>query len=827
MADEDKPEHEIDLKYEKNKQIDLKEKSYSTRQVETSVALLASPETEVVLEALLFISKYADFNRNNLLALIKTDIIEKLFENFHKNICILRVSLRLLSVMLDTEDAICEMDQEKYDPQIVEISQMYIDSKDQHVKQFCVEILAKIANSCRITTLIFKTDLFNPIFDNMKAAKDTNILYYTMLLFYELIDAPAAVTMLSECPKFDLSIIMSDLNHKEERISNMALDIVEKLSRYGLTFLQESFRKLSLVEKMFKIIMDDEKTNQHSIAIRVIHNCLNSEETCSYFVESLEFLELCQWVKICHPKFLLPIIEVFIKLTSIPELKQTLFDLSVEESILYFYRFKNKSVINKTCEAVSNMTTHKYCCEAMLTPVIAGTLIEILENQTDEEDPFNEVVLKTVFHFIRRYYKAMDIFLSKNFKIILLDYFFGKVHVIKEESFLMILEILYRCMAHPVYQQEFMNEQILNEVLKWFQSNCVKAASLCCEIMTNILTLDDFRKFFFQKSGPQIFLNILKSAEDINLITQILYFIFACFVYENLAMAFLHNGLLAALKNYNELIFEKIPICKRLFIMALEFYPPIKFYETGRMEITDKLPNKFYLINGQWHGSFPFLEVLEMLYVSPYPTIYLIDYSYEVVKTPNLQGFSQSSLKSSKSSSKSLSTLSVPSAPSVFNINYGQITRDIFLPRYIYHLKKFEQVMEGPMEKRICFLAEYVDTLLSGPTAKLTAPQKIHEYKLHIQCLKKKLGNNIIPIGFLRLGFHCERALLFKALADKICIPCSLVKGSLRIYWNEVALFENVDNETRIRFYVVDLMHDLGNLMLVGSREANKYCNIN
>ncbi|KAL1505666.1 hypothetical protein ABEB36_005173 [Hypothenemus hampei] len=828
-------EQEKPTKLDKTKQSDLKEKIYTTRQVDTSVTILDSPENDVVLEALLFLSKYADINKNNVVNLVKIGTVEKLLNNLKKNICILRLSVRLLSNLLGCEEGIYELDQDKYNDKVIDIATMYMEHKDSHVKGFCVEILAKIANSCRITTLIFKVDLFNPIFDHMRSLKSGNVLYFTMLLFYELINAPAAVCVLPECPRYDLNVIISHLHHKENKISNIVLDILEKLSRYGLPFLQESLKKYGVMEKMFKIVMNEEKLEQHQHAFNIIHNCLNSNETCSYFVESIEFLELCQWLKTCNPKFFLPLIEIFITLTAIPEMKQILFDLSVEETIMYFFKYKNKLLINKTCKAISNMTTHKYCCETMLTPVIADILIEILQRQNDEEDRYNEVALKTVFHFTRRYARALSIFLDRNFSPVLLNYFLEKSEYITEESFLMVLEILYKCLVHPAYQKDFLTEEILNKILQLFRNGSVTVSTMCCEIMSNIVTLESFRKFFLRKKGASVCMEVLNNTNDLNLLTQTFFLIFCCLVYEDVAMVLLHSGLIGIMKKINSYILEKIPIHKKVKKLALQFYPPIKFYETGRMEITEKLPNKFYVINGLWNGPFPFLEILEMMHVSPYSTIYIVDYSYEVVKGSEIEIPSQISLgtvessvsRSSGSLTESESNISTPEVPSVFDINYGHISKDVFLPRYIYHLQKYEKYIEGGIENRIRLLAEYVDILLCGVKENLTLPQKIHEYRLHIECLKQKLGNNIIPVGFLRMGFHCERALLFKALADKICIPCSLVKGSLKVYWNEVALFEETENQKQIKFYIVDLIHHIGNLMLVGSREANKYCNFN
>ncbi|XP_030750535.1 uncharacterized protein LOC115878252 [Sitophilus oryzae] len=814
----EKGDKAIASKLDKSKQTEIKEKLYNTKQVETSITILDSPEVDIVLEALLFISKYADLNKNNSVFLIKKGLIPKLTQNLSKNICILRLSLRLFTEVLNFEEALNEIDQEIYDETFLQITDMFIDHKDVHVRQYCIEILSKIAAMPRIAVLIFKIDLLSPVLENIKFSKNSTVQYYTLLLFFRLMDIPAAISAVPECNNYD----------------------PKKITSFKLSFLQDGFKTVHLVEKLLAIIMRDSREEQHEKAIQILLNCIQSEETSTYFIESIEFLELCQWIKTCHPKYLTPLIEVFLKLSSVPEIKQMLFDLSVEESVLYFFRYSNKFVINKTCQTVSNLTTHKYCCEQMLTPVIASTLLDILNRQNDEEDPYNEIALKTIFHFIRRYNRAIEIFMAKEFKPILLNYFLVKSKLIADESFAMVLEIIYRCLVHPLYQQEFISSELFVELLTLFKESTPSVSSLCCEILTSVLPTQDFRKCFLQKNGPKTFLNVMENCQDVELLTQILYFLFSSLVYEDVAMAFLHGGLIRSLRKFDEFLKSKIPLIKKVLNMALGYYLPIKFFEMGRLEVTEKLPNRFYLINGPWTAPFPFLDVLENIHVSPYQTIYVVDYSLEVVKENLPELKSQTSLLISKSYSKSFesspsikkspenSNLTITSHDSgTFDINYGGISSDPYLPRYIYHIQKYEKYLQGDIQTRCRFLAEYIDTLLCGPKEHLTLPQKIHEYKLQIECLKNKLGNNIIPIGYLRLGFHCERALLFKALADKVSIPCSLVKGNLKIYWNEVAVFEGLDTDEKVKFYVVDLIEDLGNLMPVGSREANKYCNNN
>lgn len=97
---------------------------------------------------------------------------------------------------------------------------------------------------------------------------------------------------------------------------------------------------------------------------------------------------------------------------------------------------------------------------------------------------------------------------------------------------------------------------------------------------------------------------------------------------------------------------------------------------------------------------------------------------------------------------------------------------------------------------------------------------------------QSQLGSNIIPIGCVRHGGHVERSLLFKAIADKIGLPASLVRGDNEHMWNEVPM--NVmargrlqKHQKSITYGVVDLLMDVGKLMLVGSEEAKNYCKMN
>ena len=60
-------------------------------------------------------------------------------------------------------------------------------------------------------------------------------------------------------------------------------------------------------------------------------------------------------------------------------------------------------------------------------------------------------------------------------------------------------------------------------------------------------------------------------------------------------------------------------------------------------------------------------------------------------------------------------------------------------------------------------------------------------YKFHISEVKVKLNSNVIPIGLIKQGTFYHRALLFKAICDRLGLaPCTLVRGDFNRSWNIV-----------------------------------------
>lgn len=148
---------------------------------------------------------------------------------------------------------------------------------------------------------------------------------------------------------------------------------------------------------------------------------------------------------------------------------------------------------------------------------------------------------------------------------------------------------------------------------------------------------------------------------------------------------------------------------------------------------------------------------------------------------------------------------------------------DPMLVSYVEECKKATSSLLT-IREQIEVLAKYVCDKMGGPVPKDEIAT--FSFELPISQLKYDLNSNVIPIGKINAGIYYHRALLFKALSDRVGISCSLVRGDYGRGWNEVRLRDSVEaNEPKMhpKTYLVDLMHNPGDCLLAGMPEAVVY----
>lgn len=149
---------------------------------------------------------------------------------------------------------------------------------------------------------------------------------------------------------------------------------------------------------------------------------------------------------------------------------------------------------------------------------------------------------------------------------------------------------------------------------------------------------------------------------------------------------------------------------------------------------------------------------------------------------------------------------------------------DATLYKYIDEVTEKIQPLPTTREQ-VKALAMFVAERMGGPIER--GQLSNFGWELPLSQIKFELKCNIIPLGKIKAGIHVHRALLFKTLADKIAVSCSLVRGEYNRAWNEVLLPEDDYSPGAPKFppktFIVDLIHEPGNLLRFDTPEAQSY----
>ncbi|KAK3009808.1 hypothetical protein RJ639_014016 [Escallonia herrerae] len=106
-------------------------------------------------------------------------------------------------------------------------------------------------------------------------------------------------------------------------------------------------------------------------------------------------------------------------------------------------------------------------------------------------------------------------------------------------------------------------------------------------------------------------------------------------------------------------------------------------------------------------------------------------------------------------------------------------------------------------------IADLVVDKMGGPVS--DADEMLKRWTLRRNELRNCLNTIILPLGCLDVGLSRHRALLFKVLADRMNLPCMLVKGSYYTGTDEGAVnLIKFDNGSE---YIIDLMGAPGTLI--------------
>nr|XP_057916785.1 armadillo repeat-containing protein 3-like [Doryrhamphus excisus] len=269
---------------------------------------------------------------------------------------------------------------------------------------------------------------------------------------------------------------------------------------------------------------------------------------------------------------------------------------------------------------------------------------------------------------------------------------------------------------------------------------------------------------------------------------------------EPTAVAMCKFGALEMLHEINQSENSKTKFSEFALNSLIQASLSLKYGLTGYLASTDVITDGFFDAGKFWFGQKVLtLEELSMEPVNQRLTVIAVNASIE----------------------------NIDDGAQPFESPQGKVMDDVTLQLLVREVKESILLLSDEVEQYAA-LARRVCDAMGGATEK----DELHRFGwlLHICLLKCQLQCNVVPIGMISKGFYCHRALLFKYLADCIGMRCTLVRGDNNRAWNEVLVYKEDTSSNGYSIqpccYIVDLMHQPGNLIGANTAAAIRYNSI-
>lgn len=398
------------------------------------------------------------------------------------------------------------------------------------------------------------------------------------------------------------------------------------------------------------------------------------------------------------------------------------------------------------------------------------------------------------------------------------------------------------------WRSEMVRLGIIPSLITAMQSVDTDVQNKACQTLSALICDADARNEVQNEGGLLHLINLIKSNHE-SVRRNASWALTLCCVDASITAEVTKQGGLSVLQEVNMSDTRRSPFTEAALERVLDNNLSAKYSLTGLLKPDNIINDGFYDLGKVQEGSdIPSLEILGKEPVNQKRPIFYIN-SIEpkqtktkiVLKIPKTETTQQSPSKpKSKSESRAKSKTkeekqigdespkqeskkSNEKASKKRKTSEWQPPMDNNLPSYIEQCKQEILVLQSTKEQ-ITALAKFVSEKMGGTIAKDDVTK--FSFELEISQLKLELNSNVIPIGMVELGIYYHRALLFKTLADRIAVPCSLVRGDYGRAWNEVRLCpaEQPDGLTYPpQTFIVDLMHEPGELFLQGTPMAASY----
>uniref|UniRef100_A0AAR2KFX2 Armadillo repeat containing 3 n=1 Tax=Pygocentrus nattereri TaxID=42514 RepID=A0AAR2KFX2_PYGNA len=753
-----------------------------SKQAATVVLMLDSPEEDVLAKACEAIHRFAekgDENRSSLLGLGAMEPLTRLIS--HEDKTVRRNAFMAVGVMASNNDVRRLMKKLNIIPSIIS---KLLPEEDVVVHEFATLCLASLSVDFTCKVQIFDHNGLEPLL-RLLSSPDPDVKKNSVECIFNLVqDLPSrvAVRELNGLPPL-LELLRSDF----PIIQQLSLQTLESITKDAET--RTAFRVEQGFNRLLELLTTKEFSDLHVDALRVISNCLEDTESTKLIQGTGVLEKLLQFIITpTSPEVQTNAVKAISRVAQNSENRKILHEQDVEKALIDMLVTENEGVRTAVCRAVAVMSNNLSSKDTFRNLDGIRPIVQLLNSEGNEVKEAAAQALSSLTNGNELNAYAVSEAKGEELLVRLLqDSCSGAV--------IHAASVLTNMASQEALRCNIITHCAMKALLEPLQSTDNHTLISATQAVAALACNADGRAELRNAGGLLPLVKLLKS-NNTEIRRNACWAVSVCANDEPTATEMCKLGALEILQEINCSLNRKNKFSEAALQRLLDSNLSVKYSLTGCLSHTDIIADGFY-DPGQVEKN---TLLLSCCSVNPYCTV--SKGRQEDEKQRDEDGYKP---------------LQVAGVVELWTLPYDAAFHCLITQAAKVVLPQNEEA------ETYTALATLVCDAMGGPVD----IEKQHDFpwQLHLSELKFELRSNIIPIGKIKKGTYYHRALLFKALADRIGVSCSLVRGEYCRAWNEVLLSSSPKNGFYIQpqRYIIDLMHQPGNLLKCGTPAATQY----
>ncbi|KAF7691778.1 armadillo repeat-containing protein 3 [Silurus meridionalis] len=800
----------------------------------TVILMLRSPEEDVLLKAIESIHRFADKgeeNKSSLMALGAVEPLTCLITHENKTVC--RNALMALGVMASENDVKQLIKRLNIIPTIIT---KLSPEEENTVHEFSTLTLAHLSTDITCKVQIFQHDGLEPLI-HLLSSPSPDVKKNSVECIYNLVQefsSREAVYKLNGLPP-----LLYLLGSEYPIIQQFALRILESISSHKET--RTEFREQQGFPRLMELLTNKKFSDLHVEALKVISNCLEDTESMQLIQENGGLEKLLQFlVAPTAPEIQAHAVKAISKAALSSEIQRILHEKNVEKALIELLAGENNSIHTAVCQAVSAMSKNLSSKDTFRQLEGIRPIMQLLNSEENEVKEVAAEALSNLTH--ENQLNAYAVYEAEGDKLL--------VQLLENSSPAAVMHaaaVLINMASQEVLRHSILSHGAIQSLMKHLHSTCKPTLINTIQAVAALTCDADGRAELRNVGGLPQLVNLLTS-KDTEIRQNACWAASVCANDEPTATEMYRLGALEILQEINCSLSRRNKFTEVALQKLLNNNLSLKYSLTGHLLSTDITTDGFYDPGQTRDGHrVPDLEDIAKQAINQRRAVIAVNGTppaemktdlaekelreslTETIPSPvttngSIRATSKSKGKGLQENGKQRHEDECKPQQEAVAEKPWTLPYDDQLNSLIEKIFKSVLPLHDEVEMYTA-LAKLVCDAMGGPVD----IEKQHDFlwELHLSELKIEMQSNIIPIGKIKKGTYYHRALLYKVLADRIGLSCSLVRGHYSRAWNEILLSSTTTRTNgfnpQLQACIIDLMHKPGTLMKSGTPAAEQY----